>query len=127
MAKKEKTTTEGAPGDLELLQAKHDALVDQVIVLENNLDAFQVENAVLREHLERLQAVTSQVANSASIAPPPPAPPERPTVEIGGEQYRFKIGAFRIGNKVVEAADLVGDEARLLDVLTKYPGLLEKL
>ena len=127
MAKGKNKAPAGATDELAMLQAQHDALVDQVIVLENNLEAFQAENAVLRAHLERLQEVTSQVANSASIAPPPPAPPERPVVQIDGEQYRFRIGAFRIGYKEVQAVDLAADETRLIEVFSKYPGLFEKL
>lgn len=112
----------------ELMQAKIDALTDQVLVLENNLEALQAENAVLRAHLDRLQEVTTQVANSASIAQPPPPPLERPTVEIEGATYRFKIGEVRLSHReVVKSTDLANDETRLYEVFGKFPGLFQKI
>jgi hypothetical protein len=83
---------------------------------------------VLREHLERLQAITSQVANSVSIAPPPPTPLERPVVEINGERYQFKSGQVRLSaREVVKSTNLADDQARLEEVFGKYPGLFIRL
>lgn len=113
--------------DLETLQAQHDALADEVLTLRELVDALKDENGQLRAEIAQLRETTAQAANSAGIAPPPPAPPVRPVVEIGGEQYRFKVGETRLGRKVVAATVIAADETLLSEVFGKYPGLFEKM
>lgn len=108
----------------QLQQAKIAALEDEVLRLSELLDRYKGENDVLRTQVEQLR---SMPANSASINPPPPAPPVRPVVEIGGEKYRFKVGETRLGRKIVASTAIASDETLLAEVFGKYPGLFEKL
>lgn len=105
----------------QLQQAKIDALEAEVTTLIEQVDAQQSEIAALRE-------TTAKVANSVSIAPPPPAPPVRPVVEIEGERYQFKTGEVRISSRrVVPSADIAADKELLNEVFGKYPGMFTKL
>lgn len=112
----------------QLQQAKIDAISDEVLTLRELVDLLKEENTALKEEVAELHATTTRVANSASIAPPKPAPPVRPVVEIGGERYQFKTGEVRLDTRrVVSSTAIAGDEDLLNEVFGKFPGMFTKL
>lgn len=129
MAKGKNKPLDEKPGDeLSTLQAQHDVLAEEVLELRQLLKDQRQENRQLREEMEILRSLTATVANSVSIAPAPPAAPERPVVEIGGERYQFKVGTVRLSpRQVVQATQIADDPALLEEVFVKYPGLFKKL
>jgi len=109
-------------------QAKLDALEAEVLTLNELVGLLKEENAVLKQEIAAVRDTANTTANSVSIAPTPPPAPERPTVEIGGERYRFKVGEVRLSaREVAKATDIADDETRLAEVFGKFPGLFEKL
>jgi len=121
MAKEKKPVVADAD-DLATLQAKHEALLEEVDTLARNMARLEAENADLREKVKEL---SGSVRNSALIDPPAPPPPGKPVVEIEGQKMQFKMGRFKLPGitKIFEAAEVARDEAMLTEIFTKYPNL----
>ncbi len=115
--------------DLTLLQAKHDALADQMVDLETQVSNLQMENKDLHQELDALRSKQNEIVSSVSIAPAPAPPPVKPVVVIGGQQYQFKVAEFRVPGiaRVFNSAEIAADEMLLSQTFEKYPGLFRKI
>lgn len=103
---KEKNAGDPAP-DIQVLQAQHDALMEEVAALR--------------------AAAENNPVNSASIAPAAPKAPTRPVVEIEGAQYEFKAAEFVVDNRLVKAEEVAADESKLLALFAAAPGIFRKI
>lgn len=110
----------------EIQNAATEALAEELLSIQIELDQERSERQALERQVNDLRESVNTVTNSVNIAPPPPAPLERPIVTLpDGKKLRFKVGAFKTGGKVYLAADVVADPEHLATVLAKFPGLFE--
>ena len=120
MAKKKNIEVE--PEDL--VAAQTGALAEELVEVQARLDAEIDNRLALEQQIHDLRTSVTQVTNSVQIAPPPPAPLERPVITTAdGRTLRFKGGAFFLKGKRVLAADVAADAALLAEVVKNFPGL----
>lgn len=115
------------PESLETVQAQHDALAEKVLELTEQLEAEKAARQGLEAKVAELEQQAKAGGQSASLTPKPPKRPELPKFKIGKTDYRFKIGAFKIGRRTHLAVDVVKDESLLKEVFDNYPGLYEAI
>jgi len=96
MAKEKKPVVADAD-DLATLQAKHEALLEEVDTLARNMARLEAENADLREKVKELS-----VRNSALIDPPAPPPPG-PSGCAGGGPATWTVGGHTCTSDVSTA------------------------
>lgn len=112
--------------DEQVQDAAAEALAEEILNLHTELEQERTERKALQEQLNALRESIANVTNSVNIAPPPPAPLERPVVPLpDGTRLRFKAGAFKAGGKVLVAAEVADSPELLAQVIEKYPGLFE--
>lgn len=123
MSKKKNTGIQA--GDLAAAQTE--ALADEVLRLQAELDAEKDNRAGLEKEIADLRAAVTTVTNSASIAPPPPPPLSRPVVTVNGITLRFKAGAFIAKGKRLVSEEVAAQPGLLEQIVKTYPGLFEQV
>lgn len=112
--------------DEQVQDAAAEALAEEILTLQNELQQERTERKGLQEQLNALRESIANVTNSVNIAPPPPAPLERPVVSLpDGTRLRFKAGAFKAGGKLLVAAEVADSPELLAQIIEKYPGIFE--
>lgn len=120
MSKKQQATSE------HIQDAAAEALAEEILTIQMELDYERTERQQLEAQVHALRENLSSVTSSVNIAPPPPAPLERPIVTLpDGVRLRFICGAFKTGGRVILATDVVSDPEHLAQVLAKFPGIFE--
>jgi len=106
--------------------AATEALAEELLALQADLEHERSERKQLEAQVQALRESLKTVTQSVEVAPPPPAPLERPVVTLeDGTRLRFICGSFRANSQVHLATDVAADPEQLAAVLAKYPGLFE--
>lgn len=120
MSKKKEVTDE------QVQDAAQEALAEELLTLQNELEHERNERKGLQQQLNELRESVANVTNSVNIAPPPPAPLERPVVSLpDGTRLRFKAGQFKMGGTIVLATAVADSPELLAQIIEKYPGIFE--
>jgi hypothetical protein len=122
-----KATAETQNLNAEEAAAQNQALAEEIARLREELNFEREARVALEAQVAEMSGSVSAVATSININPPEPAPIERPLVEIDGQQYRFKAGAFRHGGQRILAADVAANADLLGEIFGKFPGLFEQI
>lgn len=110
----------------EIQNAATEALAEELLSIQIELDQERSERQALERQVYDLRESVNTVTNSVNIAPPPPAPLERPVVSLpGGSRLRFKAGQFKAGAQVLRATEVADSPELLAQVIEKYPGIFE--
>lgn len=110
-----------------LADAQTAALADAIVRIQAELDAERDNRRALEQQVEDLRASVTQVTSSVNLAPPPPAPLERPVVTVGGRTLRFKGGSFWLNGKRALASDVAANPDLLEQVVKNFPGLFQEV
>lgn len=114
-----------------LLAAKNEALADELAALKSQL----ADEKLARETLEtqvaslgnNLQSVASSVKFGKIGEEELAAPPEKPTVKIGGKSLKFRFGRFIFEAETLLAAEVAKDKKLLEQLAKEAPGLFEEV
>lgn len=115
------------PDAEDLAAAQTEALAEEIVALQARLDAEIERRQALEQQIDQLRASMMQVTSSVNLAPPPPAPLERPVVSVAdGRTLRFKAGAFIAKGRRYLSSDVAADPDLLEQIVSTYPGLFEQ-